>query len=133
MPQYNLPEDLFYTPEHIWVRQEGDELVLGITDFAQSQLEEVVYADVPNVGAPMEAEKEFGSLESMKTVSALFAPVGGTVTAVNGDLENTPALINQDCYGKGWIARVCPKAPADLHALLCAEQYARLLPQNSQA
>ena len=131
MPQYNLPEDLFYTPEHIWVRQEGDELVLGITDFAQSQLEEVVYADVPNVGAQLEAEKEFGSLESMKTVSALFAPIAGTVIAVNGDLEDSPALINQDCYGKGWIARVRPEAPAGSHALLRAAQYGQLLPQNS--
>ena len=131
MPQYNLPEDLFYTPEHIWVRQEGDELVLGITDFAQSQLEEVVYADVPNVGAQLEAEKEFGSLESMKTVSALFAPITGTVIAVNGDLENSPALINKDCYGKGWVARVRPVAPAGSHALRRAAQYGQLLPQNS--
>lgn len=131
MPQYNLPEDLFYTSEHIWVRQEGDDLVLGITDFAQSQLEEVVYADVPNLGAQLEAEKEFGSLESMKTVSALFAPITGTVIAVNGDLEDSPALINQDCYGKGWIARVRPEAPAGSHALLRAEQYGQLLPQNS--
>ena len=131
MPQYNLPEDLFYTSEHIWVRQEGDDLVLGITDFAQSQLEEVVYADVPNIGAQLEAEKEFGSLESMKTVSALFAPITGTVIAVNGDLEDSPALINQDCYGKGWIARVRPEAPAGSHALLRAEQYGQLLPQNS--
>ena len=131
MPQYNLPEDLFYTSEHIWVRQEGDELVLGITDFAQSQLEEVVYADVPNIGAQLEAEKEFGSLESMKTVSALFAPIAGTVIAVNGDLEDSPALINQDCYGKGWIARVRPEVPAGSHALLRAEQYGQLLPQNS--
>ena len=131
MPQYNLPEDLFYTPEHIWVRQEGDDLVLGITDFAQSQLEEVVYADVPNIGAQLEAEKEFGSLESMKTVSALFAPITGTVIAVNGDLEDSPALINQDCYGKGWIARVRPEAPAGSHALLHAAQYGQLLPQNS--
>ena len=128
MPQYNLPEDLFYTPEHIWVRQEGDELVLGITDFAQSQLEEVVYADVPNLGARLEAENEFGSLESMKTVSALFAPITGTVIAVNGDLEDSPALINQDCYGKGWIARVRPEAPAGSHTLLRAEQYGQLLP-----
>lgn len=131
MPQYNLPEDLFYTPEHIWVRQEGDKLVLGITDFAQSQLEEVVYADVPNIGAQLEAEKEFGSLESMKTVSALFAPITGTVIAVNGDLEDSPALINQDCYGKGWIARIRPEAPAGSHALLHAAQYGQLLPQNS--
>lgn len=128
MPQYNLPEDLFYTPEHIWVRQEGDELVLGITDFAQSQLEEVVYADVPNLGARLEAENEFGSLESMKTVSALFAPITGTVIAINGDLEDSPALINQDCYGKGWLARVRPEAPAGSHTLLRAEQYGQLLP-----
>ena len=130
MLQYNLPEDLFYTPEHIWVRQEGDELVLGITDFAQSQLEEVVYVDVPSAGAQLEAEKEFGSLESMKTVSALFAPITGTVIAVNGDLEDSPALINRDCYGKGWIARVRPEGPAGSHALLRAEQYGQLLPQN---
>ena len=128
MPQYNLPEDLFYTSEHIWVRQEGDELVLGITDFAQSQLEEVVYADVPNLGARLEAENEFGSLESMKTVSALFAPITGTVIAINGDLEDSPALINQDCYGKGWLARVRPEAPAGSHTLLRAEQYGQLLP-----
>ena len=128
MPQYNMPEDLFYTPEHIWVRQEGDELVLGITDFAQSQLEEVVYADVPNLGARLEAENEFGSLESMKTVSALFAPITGTVIAINGDLEDSPALINQDCYGKGWLARVRPEAPAGSHTLLRAEQYGQLLP-----
>ena len=110
------------------MRQEGDELVLGITDFAQSQLEEVVYADVPNLGARLEAENEFGSLESMKTVSALVAPITGTVIAINGDLEDSPALINQDCYGKGWLARVRPEAPAGSHTLLRAEQYGQLLP-----
>ena len=131
MPHYNLPEDLFYTSEHIWVRQEGDELVLGVTDFAQSQLEEVVYVDILSVGAQVDAQKEFGSLESMKTVSALYAPVTGIVTAVNGALENSPALINQDCYGKGWIARVRPESPVQSYALSHAEWYAQLLPQNS--
>lgn len=106
MSSYTLPEDRSYTDEHIWLLEDAQGLTVGISDFAQAQLEEVVYVDMPAVGTIVEAGKEFGSVESMKSVSALFSPVSGVVEAVNTDLENKPDLVNSDCYGQGWILRL---------------------------
>ena len=122
MSSYTLPEDRSYTDEHIWLLEDAQGLTVGISDFAQAQLEEVVYVDMPAVGTIVEAGKEFGSVESMKSVSALFSPVSGVVEAVNTDLENKPDLVNSDCYGQGWILRL-RKEGENTVPLLSAEEY----------
>ncbi|WP_291438731.1 glycine cleavage system protein GcvH [Desulfovibrio sp.] len=122
MSSYTLPEDLSYTDEHIWLREDAQGLTVGISDFAQAQLEEVVYVDMPAVGSAVEAGKEFGSVESMKSVSALFSPVSGVIEAVNTELESKPDLVNNDCYGQGWILRL-RKEGDNTVPLLSAEEY----------
>ena len=100
----DIPADLRYTPEHEWVRRAGDDTVrVGITDFAQSSLGDVVYVQLPEVGTAVTAGESFGEVESTKSVSDLYAPVSATVVAVNGDLEANPQLINSDPYGEGWL------------------------------
>lgn len=122
-----LPEDIKYTDEHIWVRVEGDEIVVGVSDYAQDQLGEVVYVDLPSEGDSFGAGDEFGEVESIKSVNKLFMPVNGEVTAVNGDLEDTPTLLNASCYEKGWLIKVKPENMADVEALLTAQAYKAIL------
>lgn len=113
----NLPEELGYTARHVWVRPEGDTVVIGITDFAQKQLGEILFVDLPDAGASFGADEEFGTVESLKTVSSLYMPVAGDVIERNAALEETPALVNRDCYGAGWMLRVRPsESPALLDA-----------------
>lgn len=131
MADHTLPEDRTYTSEHIWLLEDEDGFTIGISDYAQAQLEEVVYVDMPAVGDPLEAGKEFGSVESMKSVNALFAPVAGEVTAINTSLESRPGLVNSDCYRQGWIVRLRRTEPRSATALLTAEEYRALL--ESQA
>ncbi len=124
----DIPSDLYYTAEHEWVRRSGDDVArVGITDFAQSALGDVVYVQLPDVGATVTAGESFGEVESTKSVSDLFAPVSGTVTAVNGELEASPQLVNSDPYGEGWLVDVQVSDAADLEsaisALLDAEAY----------
>jgi glycine cleavage system H protein len=124
----DIPPDLHYTAEHEWVRRSGEDTVrVGITDFAQSALGDVVFVQLPDVGAEVTAGESFGEVESTKSVSDLFAPVSGTVTAVNGDLEGSPQLVNSDPYGAGWLLDVQVSDAADLEsaisALLDAEAY----------
>jgi len=100
----DIPTDLHYTAEHEWVRRSGDDTVrVGITDFAQSALGDVVYVQLPDVGSAVTAGESFGEVESTKSVSDLYAPISGTVSAVNGDLEGSPQLVNSDPYGDGWL------------------------------
>lgn len=122
-----LPEDCTYTVEHIWLRRDGDDWYVGITDFAQDQLGEVVYVDLPTRGEAFAAGSEFGTVESLKSVSPLFMPVAGTVTGANAELENAPTLVNADCYGKGWMLRLRAADNAAVEALLCAEAYRRVI------
>ncbi|MDE7240607.1 glycine cleavage system protein GcvH [Desulfovibrio sp.] len=122
-----LPEDLNYTDEHVWVRQDGDTLVAGISDYAQDQLGEVAYVDLPEVGRRLDAHDEFGSIESVKAVNALFMPVAGEIVEVNEELEDAPELVNADCYGKGWIVRIKADDPAAARALPDAAAYRALL------
>lgn len=122
-----LPEDIKYTDEHIWVRVEGDEIVVGVSDYAQDQLGEVVYVDLPSEGDSFGAGDEFGEVESIKSVNKLFMPVNGEVTAVNGDLEATPTLLNASCYEKGWLIKAKPENIADVEALLTAQAYKAIL------
>jgi glycine cleavage system H protein len=124
----DIPADLHYTAEHEWVRRSGDDTVrVGITDFAQSALGDVVFVQLPDVGGEVTAGESFGEVESTKSVSDLFAPVSGTVSAVNGDLEASPQLVNSDPYGAGWLLDVRVSDAAELEsaisALLDAETY----------
>jgi glycine cleavage system H protein len=124
----DIPVDVHYTAEHEWVRRSGDDTVrVGITDFAQSALGDVVFVQLPDVGSEVTAGESFGEVESTKSVSDLFAPVSGTVSAVNGDLEASPQLVNSDPYGAGWLLDVRVSDAAELEsaisALLDAETY----------
>ena len=120
----NYPEDLRYVPEHSWVRIEGDLGTIGISDLAQDELGEIVYVDLPEVGARIQARQKFGEIESVKTVSDLVAPVSGEVVAVNPKLKATPTLVNEEPYGDGWMIQVRLSAPAEVDGLLTAAEYA---------
>lgn len=124
----DIPPDLHYTAEHEWIRRSGDDTVrVGITDFAQSALGDVVFVQLPDVGAAVTAGESFGEVESTKSVSDLFAPVSGTVSAVNADLDGSPQLVNSDPYGDGWLLDVQVSDAAELESaissLLDAEGY----------
>lgn len=124
----DIPPDLHYTAEHEWVRRSGDDTVrVGITDFAQSALGDVVFVQLPDVGAEVTAGESFGEVESTKSVSDLYAPLSGKVTAVNGDLDGSPQLVNSDPYGAGWLLDIQVSDGAELEsaipALLDAEAY----------
>ncbi len=124
----DIPSDLHYTAEHEWIRRSGDDTVrVGITDFAQSALGDVVFVQLPDVGSEVTAGESFGEVESTKSVSDLFAPVSGTVSAVNADLEGSPQLVNSDPYGAGWLLDVQVSDVAGLESsisrLLDAEAY----------
>jgi glycine cleavage system H protein len=122
---YEIPEELRYTQDDEWVRREGDEIVIGVTDFAQSQLGDVVFVELPEVGSSTEAGAAFGTIESVKAVSDLFAPITGEVTSVNESLEERPETVNEACYGDGWLIRLRPRDEGELDALLDAEAYRR--------
>ena len=121
--ELHLPAELKYTMEHIWVRPDGTEAVIGVSDYAQDQLGEVVYIDMPSEGDRFEADAAFGEVESIKSVNKLFMPVSGEVTAVNNALDGSPALINASCYEKGWIIRIRPDDMTSVNALMSAEAY----------
>ena len=122
-----VPPDLKYTKEHEWVRVRGQEAEVGITDFAQGELGDVVFVELPAVGTKLTQMKSFGTIDAVKTVSDLFAPVSGEVTAINTDLKSNPALINQSPYEKGWMVRITIANPAELDQLLSAEAYEKSL------
>ena len=123
-----FPKDLRYTAEHEWTRQDGDRVVIGITDHAQHELGDVVYVELPEVGSQVTQGSPFGVIESVKAASDLFAPLTGEVVAVNGDLESAPQLVNESPYGDGWIIAVRPsRLDAEAPQLLHAEAYARLV------
>jgi glycine cleavage system H protein len=115
----DIPSDLHYTAEHEWVRRSGEDIVrVGITDFAQSALGDVVFVQLPDVGSQVTAGESFGEVESTKSVSDLFAPVSGTVLAINGDLDGSPQLVNSDPYGSGWLVDVQVSAAAELESAI---------------
>ncbi len=123
----NIPQDLQYTKDHEWVRVEGDEVVIGITDFAQSELGDIVFVDIGSEGQELAHEAVFGTVEAVKTVRDLFMPVSGTVSSVNLDLADDPASVNKDPYGKGWMIRVKLKDKGELAGLMTAEAYGALV------
>jgi glycine cleavage system H protein len=123
----NIPQDLRYTKDHEWIRLEGDEAVVGITDFAQSELGDIVFVDITTEGQDVDAEAVFGTVEAVKTVSDLFMPMAGKVIEVNPGLTDDPAAVNSDPYGKGWMVRVKVADPAAYENLLTADQYKELV------
>lgn len=118
-----FPKDLLFTMEHEWIRIVGNKGVVGISEFAQDQLGDVVFVELPEVGAKLEQGSTFGVVESVKTVSDLYAPMSGTVTAVNKDLEAQPELVNAEPYGKGWIMEIELSDPKETKKLLTPEKY----------
>ena len=123
----NFPEDLKYTKDHEWIRVEGDVAYVGITDYAQSDLGEIVYVDITTEGETVAKEEVFGTIEAVKTVSDLFMPASGEVLEVNAELEDAPELVNQEPYGKGWLIKVSVADAAELDSLLSAEEYQQLI------
>lgn len=123
----NVPAELKYSNDHEWCRVEGDIAVVGITDFAQSQLGDIVFVDVPTVGETLAAGDVFGSIEAVKTVSDAFLPVSGEVLEFNEAVDADPATVNRDAYGEGWLVKVKMSDPAEVEALLSAADYERLI------
>ncbi len=123
----NFPENLKYTSEHEWIRMDGDVAYVGITDYAQEQLGDIVFVDVPTVGETLEANEVFGTIEVVKTISDLFLPVGGEVVELNEALEENPELVNKDPYGEGWIIKLNVTDPAQIEGLLDAEGYKKVI------
>ena len=119
----DAPEDLYYTKEHEWLRVEGNEVVVGITDYAQDALTDIVYVELPEEGMEVGDMEEFASVESVKSVSAIYSPLAGIICAVNEALDDAPELINQDPYGEGWIARITMQDASVLENMLSASTY----------
>ncbi|WMX13950.1 MULTISPECIES: glycine cleavage system protein GcvH [unclassified Aureispira] len=119
----NFPENLKYTKDHEWVRVEGDEAYIGITDFAQGELGDIVYIDIDSEGETLDQEEVFGSVEAVKTVSDLFMPVSGTILEFNTQLEDESELVNSDPYGEGWMIKIKLSDPAQLDELMDAAAY----------
>ncbi|MBO8472090.1 MAG: glycine cleavage system protein GcvH [Bacteroidetes bacterium] len=123
----NVPENLKFTKDHEWVKVDGNIATVGITDYAQGELGEIVFVDVQTEGETLDKEESLGAIEAVKTVADIFMPVSGTVTEFNKELEGAPQLVNQDPYGKGWIVKVEMSNPAEVEELLDAEAYKAIL------
>lgn len=123
----NFPADLKYTKDHEWVKVNGSEATIGITDFAQKELGDIVYVDISTLGETVEKEKVFGTVEAVKTVSDLFMPVSGKVLEANKDIDSAPESVNADPYGKGWIIKVSMTNLKEIDSLLSADAYKKLI------
>jgi len=123
----NFPENLKYTKEHEWISVEGNVATIGITEFAQGELGDIIYVDIDSIGKEMKAEAVFGTVEAVKTVSDLFLPVSGTLTEKNGILDQQPELVNQDPYGAGWMVKMTIADPSQIENLLSVEDYKALI------
>lgn len=122
-----LPEDLYYSKEHAWVRVMGGRAIVGVTDHAQAQMGGIVFVDLPQEGVQVEKAEVFGTLESAKTVAEIFAPISGEIVSANGDLEEDPGLINEDPYGNGWLITMEMDDPDELETLLNSVEYENFL------
>ncbi|MCD6239936.1 glycine cleavage system protein GcvH [Candidatus Bathyarchaeota archaeon] len=129
MPEeYIVPENLYYTKEHEWLRVQGDIAIMGITDYAQKSLHEIVFVDLPEIGRKVKQMESIGTVESVKAVSEIYTPVSGEIIEVNTELNEKPELVNQDPYGKGWIAKIQPeKLDEEIKNLLDPEKYREYL------
>ncbi|PWT97866.1 MAG: glycine cleavage system protein H [Bacteroidetes bacterium] len=123
----NFPENIFYTKDHEWVKLEGNTATIGITDFAQGELGDIVYVDIDTVNKHIDAGAVFGTVEAVKTVSDLYLPLSGTISEVNPELNNKPELVNSDPYGAGWMIKMTVDNPGDSDKLLKAEAYSALV------
>jgi glycine cleavage system H protein len=123
----NFPQDLRYTKDHEWIKLEGKTATVGITEFAQSELGDIVYVDIDSAGKSLQAEEIFGTVEAVKTVSDLFLPLSGTITEVNPALANQPELVNSDPYGEGWMIKLTVDNETDYESLMTADAYQQLV------
>jgi len=123
----NVPANLFYTKDHEWLRVEGDFGYIGVTDFAQGELGDIVFLEIETLGETLKKEEVFGTIEAVKTVSDMFMPVGGEILEVNPAIEESPDVVNKDPYGKGWMVKIRISDPKELEMLLSAEKYQELL------
>lgn len=123
----NIPAELKYTKDHEWVKVDGDIVTIGVTDFAQSELGDIVYVEIETEGESLDQEEVFGTVEAVKTVSDLFMPVSGEVIEVNADLEGAPETVNSDPYGAGWMVKVKLSDTSEIEGLLSADQYKDLI------
>jgi len=121
------PEEYHYTKDHEWIKVENDEAVMGITDFAQKQLGDVVYVELPQVGAVFEFHQSLGVIESVKAVSDIYSPISGEVVAANEELDGSPEMVNEDPHGKGWIVRLKLRDEAEIEKLMSATEYEKFL------
>ncbi|GGB36361.1 glycine cleavage system protein GcvH [Virgibacillus dakarensis] len=126
----SLPKDLLYSEEHEWVKQEDGKVRIGITDFAQDELGDIVFVELPEEGDEIEADEPFGSVESVKTVSELYAPISGKVVEVNEELEDSPELVNESPYEKAWMVVVEPSDESEIDELLSAEKYEEVIQED---
>ena len=122
-----IPEGLIYTKEHEWIKVEGNEITVGITDYAQNALTDVVWVELPELGVSVKSMDSFANVESVKSVSEIYAPISGEVIEINEDLEDAPETVNSDPYGEGWICRMSMDNPGELDALLDAAGYKSLI------
>ncbi|WP_335870274.1 glycine cleavage system protein GcvH [Bacillus sp. 2205SS5-2] len=126
----STPKELRYSEEHEWVKVEGEQLRIGITEFAQSELGDIVFVELPQVGDEIKADEPFGSVESVKTVSELYAPLSGKVVAINEELDDSPEFVNESPYEKAWMVVVEPTDMADVEKLMTSEQYDEMINEN---
>ncbi|WP_100405350.1 glycine cleavage system protein GcvH [Bacillus solitudinis] len=126
----NLPKELKYSEEHEWVKVEGGQVRVGITDFAQSELGDIVFVELPEIGDDIEADEPFGSVESVKTVSELYAPISGKVVAINEELDDSPEFVNESPYEKAWMIVVEPSDESEIEKLMTAEQYQEMISED---
>ena len=126
-----FPDNLLYTESHEWVRDEGSQATIGLTDYAQSQLKDIVYVELPEIGAEVKKGESIGVVESVKTVADLYSPVTGKVVETNVALKNSPQFINEDAYGRGWIVKVEIKDKGELKGLLTSKAYQQFLPSEA--
>lgn len=126
----SLPKELRYSEEHEWVKVEGDKVRIGITDFAQSELGDIVFVELPEVGEEIEVDEPFGSVESVKTVSELYAPLSGKIVEINEDLEDSPEFVNESPYEKAWMIVIEPTDMSQLDALMTAEEYQKMIDEE---
>ncbi|MFE8696650.1 glycine cleavage system protein GcvH [Cytobacillus sp. FJAT-53684] len=126
----NTPKELRYSEEHEWVKTEGEQVRIGITDFAQSELGDIVFVELPEVGDSITADEPFGSVESVKTVSELYAPISGKVVAINEDLSDSPEFVNESPYEKAWMIVVEPSDAGEIDKLMSAEQYEEMVKED---
>ncbi len=132
MSDHTIPDDCLYTREDEWVRAEDEETLVGVTDYAQEQLGDIVFLELPAAGSTLDRGEPFGVIESVKAVSDLYAPISGTVTRANDDLQENPAMVNAECYGDGWLIAIAPSEPAEMEGLMNAAEYGQYLADRKE-